>query len=73
MFFSRFASILFHVVISKILNKKKRVKFTNVFENINFFRDAKMFDDNAKLKNMKKDIDFCDIKNLNQFEINFFK
>ena len=44
-----------------------------MFESLNFFRDAKMLDDEAKMENAKKNISFCDMKNLNQFGINFFK
>ena len=68
-----FFLIMFYVAISKFSNKKKRVEFLNMFENVSFFRDAKMSKNDAKIKDVKKNINFCDIKNLNQFEINFFK
>ena len=57
------ASIMFHVAISRISNKKRRVKFLNMSENVSFFRDAKMFDDDVKMKNAKKKYQFLQYKN----------
>ena len=54
MFSFYFASISSHVAISKISNKKKRVKFLNIFESVNFFLNAKMFYDDVKMKNAKE-------------------
>ena len=51
-------SILFYVVISKISSKKKRVKFLNIFENEIFFRNTKMSNDDAKIKNVKNNYQF---------------
>ena len=54
---------MFHVVISKISNKKRRVKFLDISQSVNFFRDVKMSDDNAKMKNVKKKYQFLRHKN----------
>ena len=61
----RSTSILFHVVKLKTSNKKRGMKFLNVFKSVNFFRDAKMSNINAKMKNAKKNIDLYSIKNTN--------
>ena len=55
---------MFSVVISRISNKKKRVKFLNRFDNV--FRDAKMFDNDAKMQNAKKKYQFLRYK---EFEL----
>ena len=57
------ASVRFYVVISRISNKKKRVKFLSISENVNFFRDAKMIESDAKMKNVKKKYQFLQYKN----------
>ena len=72
MSFFHSALVISYVAISKTSNKKRRVEFLNISENVSFFRDAKMFDDNAKMKNAKKKISLCNMKNLNQFEVNIF-
>ena len=53
-FSSHSASVMSHVAISKTSDKKKRVKILNMFESVNFFRDANMFNNDAKMKNAKK-------------------
>ena len=45
---------MFHVAISRISNKKRRVEVVNISKNVNYFRDVKMLDDDAKMKNSKK-------------------
>ena len=54
MFFSHSALVMSHVAIMRISNKKRHVEFLNIPENVNFFRDAKISNDNTKLKNAKK-------------------
>ena len=73
MFSFHSASVMFQVAISRISNKKRRVEFLNMFESVNFFRDAKMSENDVKMKYVKKNINLCNMKNLNQIEINFFK
>ena len=64
MSFSRSASILFHVVISKTSLKKKRVNFLNISESVNFFRDVKMSDNDTKIKNAIKEYRLLRYENL---------
>ena len=66
-------SIMFHVAISKTSSKKRRVKILNISEILSFSRDTKMSKTNAKMKNAKKNINFCNMKILNQLEINSFR
>ena len=54
---------MFHVTISKTSNKKRRVKFLNMSENVKSFLDAKMHENDAKMKNVKKKYRFLQYKN----------
>ena len=54
---------MFYVVKVKSSNKQKRVKFLNISENVNFFRDVKILDNDAKMKNTKKKYQFLRYEN----------
>ena len=57
------ALIMFHVVISKTSNKKKRGKFLKISDSVNFFRDIKIFENDARMENAKKKYQFLRYEN----------